>query len=810
MALNKLISNRIKRKKYALRLASPLPLKPLYILHYSLFILLLQSCNVAKKLPAGEKLYVGTEFVLNTDSTVTKDEKARLDAELMALARPRPNKRLFGYPWKVGLYYFIGEPKKETGFRASMRRRFGEAPVLASARGLAANSQLMSNVLENDGYFRNTVVGTFQDVNSYQTKARYTVQVPPRNLIDSVSFVGDSTLAARAMYNVSPLTLLRPGDPFQLDIIKAEQERISTALKERGFYYFLPDYVAVLADTAVGTYRTRFYITIKPDIPAAAKVPYYIRNVYLFPNYNLATARADTNRAVAYRPPVENPADTGQSLRRFFIVDSARVFKPQLFNDVIGLRPGRRYNSRAQDLTLSRLVNLGTFKYVRNRFEPVGRFGRDSALLDVNYYLTPLPRRSIRLELSGNTRSNNLAGTLLTLSWINRNFLGRAEQLSLNGTAGIDLQIGAASRGVTNYRYGLDANLTFPRLVSPFTIRYDRRQLLPKTILTLGYELLRRDSLYNLNSFRASFGYAFRTSTRVEHSITPLNINLVTSSNFGPKFTETIANDAVAARPLLRILEDQLILSSLYTLNYNSDPNKGGRHSSRFTLNVEPAGNLAGLLVRPKPDDPDYKRLFTIPFAQFFRVDADTRHYFQLSKSLTWASRFFGGVGIPYGNSVELPFVRQYFVGGANSVRAFRPRAVGPGTYDAGGGAVLFQDGGGDIKLEANTELRLKFGTFFQLAAFIDAGNVWSYTNSTVYLDESQFTKNFLRELAIGGGLGLRLDLSYFLLRADLATPFQRPYLPAGQRWVLNQFDPGSRAWRRDNLVLNIAVGYPF
>jgi outer membrane protein insertion porin family len=333
---------------------------------------------------------------------------------------------------------------------------------------------------------------------------------------------------------------------------------------------------------------------------------------------------------------------------------------------------------------------------------------------------------------------------------------------------------------------------------------------LPKTLVTVGYELLRRDSLYDLNSFRASFGYAFRTSNRVEHSLTPLNVNVVISSRFGPKFDSLVAFDPVASRGLLRINEDQLILSSIYTLNYNSDPNRGGRYTNRLTVNVEPAGNLAGLLVRPKPDDPEYKRIFNVAFAQFFRVDADTRHYFQLTKSLTWANRFFGGVGIPYGNSIELPFVRQYFVGGANSVRAFRPRAVGPGIYDAGGGAVLFQDGGGDIKLEANTEFRLKLGSYFQLAAFLDAGNVWSFTNSTVYLDEGQFNKNFLTELAVGGGLGLRLDLSYFLIRADLATPFQKPYLPLGQRWVLNQFDLGSRAWRRDNLVLNIAVGYPF
>jgi outer membrane protein assembly factor BamA len=779
----------------------------LYIPLFLLTSIFVQSCNVAKKLPAGEKLYVGADFVLNTDSTVSSDEKGRLEEQLTELVRPRPNKQLFGFPYKVAMYYFIGEPKKENGFRASLRRRFGEAPVLASARGLTANSTLMANVLENQGYLRSQVGGEFVDVNSYKTKARYTAQVPQRYLIDSVSFIGDSTLVARAMFNTSPRSALKPGDPFVIDVVSAEKQRIADALKQRGFYYFLPDYVVMLTDTAVGNHKVRFYVAIKPDMPEAAKIPYYIRNIYIFPNYTLANASQDTNRAEAYRPPVTNPADTGRSLRRFFIVDSARLYKPQLFNDVIGLRPGRRYNSRVQDLSLSRLVNLGTFKYVRNRFDPVGRFGRDSALFDVSYFLTPQPRRSIRLELSGNSRSNNLAGTLFTVSWIARNFLGRAEQLVVNATAGIDLQIGAAGRGVTNFRYGADATLSFPRLVSPFTIRYDRRQVLPKTNVSVGYELLQRDSLYNLSSFRASFGYAFRTSNRVEHSFNPLNINYVHSFNFGQKFYEALG-DTLTAGPFYRLIEDQLILSSLYSLNITSPPTGNRRYSNRWTLNIEPAGNLAGLFV--KKNELDYKNIIGVPFAQFIRLDLDTRHYFQLNKSLVWANRFFGGIGVPYGNSAELPFVRQYFVGGANSVRAFRPRAVGPGTFANIGSRVLFQDGGGDIKLEANTELRAKLGSFFQLAAFVDAGNVWSYSDESTYGPGSQFSNDFIKQLAIGGGLGLRIDLSYFLIRADLATPFQKPYLPEGERWVLNQINFRSRDWRRDNLLLNIAVGYPF
>jgi len=782
--------------------------------HYFILLALFQSCNIAKRLPPNERLYVGTKINLSADSTISKDDKENLEGQLEDLARPRPNKTLFGIPYKVGFYYLLGEPKKEKGVRAWFRRKFGEAPVLASAKAISSNATIFAGFMENEGYFRSSVSGKLVE-DGYKARGVYDVRVAARYTIDSVSFLVDSTPARKAMFNISPRTLLKAGDPYRFATIQAEQQRISTTLKNRGFYYFQPDYVAFLADSVVGKHKVRLYLAIKPDMPVAAGLPYYIRNLYVYPNYNLASVSVnDTNRSLAY------VAEGDTSLRRVFIVDSARLYKPQLFNDILSLKPGRRYSSRAQDLTLSRFINVGTFKFVRNRFAPIQR--GDSSFLDVHYYLTPYPKKSLRAEIAATSRSNSLVGSELTLSILNRNFFGRAEQLSLNLTGGFEVPIAALGLVTRTYRYGTTLNLTAPRLIVPFHIRYDQRQSLPKTLISVGYEAINRSLYYTLNSFNSSFGYAFRTNQQVEQNFTPFNINFVRIGNLG-RLSDTLAIKPETAGFYNRLLfSEQVILSSLYTISYSSSPRTTTPSTYRVQFGVEPAGNLASLFIKPK-DGYEVGRIFKVPYVQYLKFDLDTRHYSRLTTGVSWANRFLAGVGLPYGNSNIMPLVKQYFSGGSNSLRGFRPRTVGPGqiTREFDGQGYAFQDGGGDIKLEVNTELRPKFNQYLQGALFIDAGNVWlkDRANASLYgeldslfrpLSNIIFSRNFIKEIAVSGGIGLRIDLSYFLFRLDLGTPLRKPDRPEGQRWVLDEINLRSRDWRKQNLILNVAVGYPF
>ena len=802
------------------RLFSAPGLKPgAYWLLFPLLILL-NACNIAKRLPANERLYMGTDVVVKADSTVSGDEQKALSEQLSALARPRPNAQLFGYPVRVGLYYLFGEPRKPKGFRSWFRKKFGREPVFASARAISANVPVMNATLKNEGYFGSTASGSLKE-DGYKARGVYQANVLPRYYIDSVAFQQDSVgrqsdsaeavrPVIRALQSSSQRTIFKKGDPYRFANIKLERERIGQALKQRGLYYFTPDYIGVLADNDSVAHRTTLIFYIKPNMPEAAGVPYSIRNVFIYPNYNLSTARIDTNQRRAYL-----------SDERFNIVDSSRRFDPKLFRDVITVEPGERYNSRQQDLTLSRLVNVGAFKFVRNRFEPDEQ--GDSAVLDVHYYLTPYPTKSVRLELDGTSRSNNFNGTQAILSWRNRNMLRRAELLTVNANVGIELQVGTGGRPVTNYRYGADAILSFPRLVSPLGFRYDQRQALPKTNVTLGYQSIIRGGLYRINSFNTTFGYAWRQSQQVEHVFQPFNANYiyVPLDKVGDRFRGILEDTAITKTVKEQYINtvyfsDQLILSTLYTFNYNSSLRSASPNTFRLTTNLEAAGNLAGLFFRRPLPNNDRRGIFGVPYAQFLRLDADTRFYRRLAPTITWANRLFTGLGIPYGNSkdVQLPLTRQYFVGGSNSIRAFRPRAIGPGLFTRETLQVpSFQDGGGDIRLEANTELRTKFNKYVEGAVFFDAGNTWTYhpsTGLTEKASDGQFSRDFYRQIAIGTGVGIRIDLSYFLVRLDLATPLRKPYQTNGSNWVIDQINFRSRDWRKQNFVFNIGVGYPF
>ncbi len=765
---------------------------------YILACLTVMGCSVARRLPAGEKLFAGSRIELQPDSSISKAEQADIQESLSALARPLPNARIGSWPYKVWFYYFFGANRPETSFWGGFRKRFGEPPVLASSRALLSNAAIFANQLENEGYFRSVATGRYAET-GVEATAVYSVRIRPRYRIDSVAFLTDSTPIQQAMQDMVGSSILHAGGPYRVEIIKAEQARIVQTLKQRGFFYLQPSYIGILADSAVGHNGVKLYVAIKPDMPAAAGLTYSIRNIYIYPNYTLNNNPSDTTRPIQFKK-------AGQ----FNIADSTQIYDPRLFETVVGLKPGQRYDSRQQDLTASRLINVGAFKFVRNRFDP--DYSGDSAVLDVHYYLTPNTRRSLRFEVAGISKSNSLAGGTASLSWRNRNVFRRAELLTVNLTGGIESQLGLDTAGTTSYRYGINTSLSFPRLLIPFfTFRYDQRPLLPKTTISLGYEIVVRSQLYHLNAASASFGYAWKPSQQTEHTLSPFVVNYVTTSNYGPLFLDRLLDPATSSQ-YLQLLNDQFIVATGYSFNYNSSPQSRSPTTYRLTFTAESAGNLLSPFL--KRDSTGYKTLFNVPFAQYVKTDLDLRQYNRLSPALVWANRLFVGVGIPYGNSGVLPLTKQYFVGGSSSLRGFRPRAVGPGRFSVlntpSDERIYFQDGGGDMKLEVNSELRLRLNKFIQGALFIDAGNVWTYSDTTEYGANSVFNPGFLTDLAVSGGIGLRLDLSFFVLRADLAMPLRKPYLPEGPRWVFDRIQVGDTTWRRENVVLNIAVGYPF
>ena len=754
-------------------------------------LLSLAACSNTKYLPKGDKLYIGADVKIKSRSIKQKERKV-LRAELIDLLRPKPNSTFLGLRPKLLAYNIAGTPKKEKGLRNWLRNKIGEPPVLASAVDVQNNRLILQNRMENRGYFQTIVTG---DTISRKRKVKAAYQVSPglQYLINAVHFNTDSSKLGKAITATAAKSLLKSGGPYNLEMIKGERDRIDQTLKEQGFYYFGPDYLLVKVDSTIGNQRVNLYVTVKPETPRIARNSYVIGEIYILPNFNLAQTQADTSKSSAFLS------------KGFYLVDKDHTFKPGLFGHSMFFLSGELYNRTDHNLALNRLMSTGAFKQVKNRFE----LDRSAPVptLDAFYFLTPLPRKSLRGELLGTTKSNSLTGSELSLSWINRNAFRGAEHLIIKGYGSFEVQVSGTQPGYNTFRVGAETTLSSPRFVIPFIDINTSNAFVPRTKLTLGYEILNKHELYTLNSFRASVGYNWKENIRKEHELNLLSINYVQPANVTAKYSDSIRNNIF----LLKTIEKQFIVGSTYAYIYNNQLELARKNNIFLNGNVDLAGNILGLLQGTNYKTGDTATIFGAQYSQYVKIDGDFRYYFKNGPKSRIASRFIAGIGYPYGNSSELPFIKQFYTGGSNSIRAFRARSVGPGTYRQNALSLhdFLPDQSGDIKLEMNAEYRVRLAGIVHGALFVDAGNIWLF-NDNPNKPGAKFSKKFLNELAVGTGVGLRFDLSFLVLRTDLAFPARKPWLAKGERWVIDQIDFTSSQWRKENLVLNLAIGYPF
>ena len=759
--------------------------------------MLLLSCNPTKKLRPGQRLYVGAKVQVDS---LPKREAGDLAAELKLLARPKPNTSLFGIRYGIYFWNLVDTPKKR-GVRSWLKRKYGEQPVLGSDVNLEKNREVMASRLFNRGYYR-AVVDARADTpenNKFMT-AVYTATPGPLYTIRNVRFPQGTDSLSTLIRRLSRTSILKAGSPYNLDVIKGERARVDERLKNRGYFYFSPDALIIEVDSTVGENEVDLYVKIKEDWPQKALEAYRLRRITMYPNYDFEESLSgDTTGDVAA---------ARQTKEGYFIADPENKYRDVVFSKTLVFKPGERYNRRDHNISLNRLVTLGTFKYVKAEFQDADTAGN---FLDVNYYATPLPKKGFRAEITGLTRSNNSTGSQLSVSWRNRNLLRGAELFTVTAYGGLESQI-YGQQSVATVRYGADLNLYVPRIISPFKIN-TKGAFVPQTRFGLGYEHFFRNDQYSLNSAKATYGYQWKPDILREQELTLLNINVVDSSNVTDSFRRLIAFNPTLQRSIQR----QLIIGSIYNYNYNSNarPNRR-KHNFYFNGNADVAGNLLGTVLGTSGGDKEVK-FAGIPFSQYVRGELEGRHYWKLNnrkpeQDIILASRLLLGAGYAYGNRPDLPFIKQFFSGGVNSVRAFRARSIGPGTYYGGGvtnpngGVVFLADQPGDIRFEANTELRFPIYSFFKGALFVDAGNVWTMRDDPAR-PGSKLTPQFLSQLAVGAGAGVRVDISFLVVRVDLATPLRKPYTlnPPEER-----FDFGNAEYRRQNLILNLAIGYPF
>lgn len=755
------------------------------------------ACSNTKYLKPGQKLYTGAEVVINPDSSKKIDDQKEVKSVLETKTRPRPNKSILGLRPKLYFYNLAGEPAKPKGFKHWMRTKLGEPPVLLSQVNLKYNSDVLTSFLLTQGYLQSAVTGDTV-VKNKTGKAVYTANTGDRYKINSVVFPKDTGNLTRIINNNKSKSLLRRGDYYDLERFKNERIRIDNDLKENGYFYFSPDYLILQVDSTIGKSQVNITVKVKDIAPDAGLKPYTINNINIYPAYSL---RRDS--ALRKLQPLE--------YHDFNIYDDRKTFKPKIFDRLVFFKKGETYNRTDHSQSLNRMVNINAFQDVRAEFLPLDSFKNNQ--LDLNIYLTPLKKNSLSFGVTGTSKSNNFVGSEVKLTQTTRNLFHGAEQLDVSVSGGFETQVSGQSQGLNSYSFTGQAKLTFPQFIVPFYKPKSTNAFIPKTVASLSYQLLSRGSLYKLESFTGEFGYNWKENQYKEHTFNPISVTYVRpviDSARKYKLFDSIPG-------IKNTLQNQFIIGSSYNFTYTNQMDEGRRNNTYFNGNVQTGGNLWGLFV--SKNEKNERTIFNTPLTQFVRLEADLRDYFKINRNLVWASRLNLGYGYSYGNSSSLPYVRQFFAGGSNDIRAFPARSLGPGTFKD---SSTYVDQSGDIKIMLNTELRFKIVSILYGAVFADAGNIWlrkedmgKPASPGVPAEPPRPGSGFrfsqaLNEMAVGTGAGLRVDAKIFVIRLDVAFPLRDPSLPDGHRWVLDKINFGSGSWRKDNLVYNIGIGYPF
>ena len=759
-----------------------------------LFLTALASCHESKYLAENETLYTANKIQVQSSVPMKKSEQKKWSEEMQGYLRPKLNGAILGIRVKLWIYNIAGTTNKKKGFKHWLKYKIGEPPVLATSAILRNNAEVLQSHLENRGFFHDTVIVTTTVKDKHLT-ATYTGQIGPRYSIGKISYPDDSDVISNRIDTLQQNSLLKKGDFYDFETIKAERVRIDSRLKNRGFYYFNPDYLLFDLDTAVGNQQVDMFMRLKDEMPDPARKVYQIDSITAYVNSgNLA----DTNRRQAYVTP-----------EGYRIIDPTNYLRPSVFSNTLLIKPNSIYKQDDHNSSLSRLVSLGVFQFVKARFNPASSADTNSRL-NLYYYLTSAQKKQLRFELTALTRSDNTTGTELALNWRHRNLFRGGELFSIRLYSGIEGQsVGLDSLTHKNIksltrRAGVDATLTIPGIVSPFNLNTSGK-FVPKTKIEADYDTYDNASLYTLTSSRVAFGYQFKNRLTSENGITILGISYVRPSNITDSFQHSIDIN----KNLYYSIEPQFIIGPSWNFNYNSrlDPRNARKPSNIwFNANVDFSNNLLGIFSGATVNKTGVqKEIFGVPFAQYMRFEVDFRHYLNFSQYSILAVRANAGVGISYGNSVSLPYARAFFAGGTNDIRAFRARALGPGAYYGGNPNTnaFLPDQPGDVKLEGNIEYRAKLFDLVRWAIFTDFGNVWTLRGDTSR-PGAVFNSHFLDDFAVGVGTGLRFDLTILVLRVDVAVPIRTPWKPEGSKWNFNA------ATDISDMVLNLAIGYPF
>jgi len=760
------------------------------------------SCSTTKKIPEGDQLFIGlTDIKYNNYEKNSHAEKTKEEVE--AALATAPNGALFGSsyyrtPFPYGLWIWNAFSGSNGHVAKWITKSFGKKPVLMSWVNPTLRASVAQSVLRNHGYFRASVgYETFTQKNPKKAKIGYNVDMSHLFTIDTIEYVNFPANADSLLSASSDNRLLHSGDAFDVAALDAERTRITKLFRNNGYYYYQSRYASYLADTVAIPGKVKLRLQLADSIPAAVSRKWYIGKVN-----------------IEMRKKFMEQLNDSFSNRFFSVHFNGR--RPPIRTRVImsdmKLRPRSLYNYENYLESANKINSTGLFSTVDFRFTPRDTTAKCDTL-DLTLSCVFNKPYDFYIETNVTNRTSGRFGPELVLGFAKRNAFRGGEKLDVNLHGSYEWETNGGNSKMNSYEYGLDTSLEFPRLVAPFMggnrprrdKKTQRRRRMryyttPTTLAKLSFNVLNRPNYFKMHTTSAEWTYKWQRTATSRHEFSPLMLKYQYLNRTTNAFDSILTENPY----LSTTMQNMFIPKMRYYYKYVSP--KTYRNPIYWDFTVTEAGNILslGYMAAGKKWGEKDKKMFKDAYAQFLKLETDFTKTWQLSTSSQLLAHVSAGAIFTYGNSSQAPYSEQFYVGGANSIRAFTVRTIGPGSYMVPGDSKLsYIDQTGDLKLVFNLEYRKRlFGSVYG-AVFIDAGNIWTLKDDG-YRNGSKFRfKNLLDETALGTGIGLRYDLDFLVLRLDWGVGLHLPY-DTGKSGYFNigKF--------KDCHSLHLAVGYPF
>ena len=762
---------------------------------YLLLCLFLLSCSTTKNLPEGAILYTGISKMEIQQPDNSEAGRSTVEEVEAALAYP-PNNAFMGsssvrVPFPFGLWVYNAFVNKEGKLSRWIFNKLAAKPVLISTVNPDVRVKVARNLLNEYGYFNGATAYELVPDKKDPRKAKiaYQVTMNPPYTIDSVYYVRMRNRVDSLLPRMSSERLLRKGDNFNVVRLQAERERIADMLRDHGYYYFRPEYMVYQADTTITPGKVSLRVVPKEGMPRNALRPWKLGKVDFYLN--------------GYRN--EPPTDSIRYKDLTIHYEGKLRVRPSVLYNRLYFRPGDRYSQTQQERSQTALARLGTFRYSEFQYVPRDTMRRQDTLdLRINtVYDLPLDGE---LELNVTAKSNDQIGPGAVFSVTKRNMLGGGETFGVKLRGSYEWQTGnkldAGGSKINSYELGLSTTLTFPRLLFPTLGKRDLN-FPATTTFRLYADQMNRARFFKMLSFGGDASYEFQPSATSHHNVTPFKLayNLLQHT--------TVEFDSIADnnKALMKSLQDQFVPSMSYTYTYDDSPITSKRHHVWLQGSITQAGLLmdAAYAIAGKAFDKEGKKLFGNPFAQFIKGTVEARYNYQLGENQRLVGRIMAGAIYSYGNARTAPYNEQFYVGGANSVRAFTIRSIGPGRYyqSSEENKYAYIDRTGDLKFEANLEYRFQIMGDLHGATFLDCGNIWLLREDPDRPGGRLKAGHFFKDLALGTGFGIRYDMDFLVIRFDVGIGLHLPYETGKSGYYnLPRF--------KDGMGYHFAIGYPF